>query len=111
MTELATAAGVSFFNAHAELKAMLQHDLVRSQREDGREMFSANREHPQVELLEKLAASDSPARATPSEHDLELKRKLVALGAPLRGVTPMDVEADDVLSTLASAVELARRDG
>ncbi len=110
VSELATAAGVSFSNAHAELKAMQQHELVRSQREDGKEVFSANREHPEAALLEKLAASDSPARCAPSNQDLDLKGRLAALGAPLRGVTPLAVAADDVVATLVSALELARRD-
>lgn len=89
---------------------MYQNELVRSEREDGKEVFSANREHPEAELLERLAGSDSPARTTPSDHDLELKGKLVALGAPLRGVTPVDVAETDVVATLATAVQLARRD-
>lgn len=110
ISELAAAAGVSFSNAHRELKAMLQHELVRSQREDGKELFFANPAHPDVALLEKLARVDSAPRAAPSEHELELKAKLVALGAPLRGVTPLHVAASDVVTTLAAAIELARRD-
>ena len=110
VSELAAAAAVSFSNAHAELKAMQQHELVRSLRENGKEVFFANREHSDAAVLEKLAASDSSARSATSDEDLELKGKLVALGAPLRGVNPREVEADDVVTTLVSAVELARRD-
>lgn len=110
VSEFAAAAGVAFSNAHAELKAMHQHELVRSQREEGKEVFSANRDHPEAALLEKLAASDSHPRATQSGQDLELKAKLVALGAPLRGVTALKVAANDVVATLASGAQLARRD-
>jgi len=109
VSELATAAGVAFSNAHAELKAMEQYELVRSQHENGKELFAANPEHPEAALLERLAAADSTARATPSDQDLELKGKLVSLGAPLRGVVSVDVAANDVVATLASAVQLARR--
>ncbi|MBX3160268.1 MAG: hypothetical protein KF773_30170 [Deltaproteobacteria bacterium] len=110
VSELAEAAGVAFSNAHAELKAMQQHELVRSRREGGKEVFFANQDHADAAVLEKLADSDSLVRQTTSDQDGELKAKLVALGAPLRGVSPVEVAPDDAVATLASAVELARRD-
>ncbi|HUQ98148.1 MAG TPA: winged helix-turn-helix domain-containing protein [Gemmatimonadaceae bacterium] len=110
VSELASAAGVAFSNAHAELKSMQQHELVRSQREERGEVYFANREHPHAALLEKLASTDSHGLNTPSDEASELKGKLVALGAPLRGVPPVEVAEDEVVATLLSAVELARRD-
>lgn len=110
VSELAELADVSFSNAHAELKAMRQYELVRSQRETGKEVFFVNREHPHATLLEKLAATDSAVPPAPRARDEELRGKLVALGAPLRGVSRVDVADDDAVPTLVAAVELARRD-
>ena len=108
--ELAALADVAFASAHAELKAMLRLQLVRSDRESGKEVFTANLDHPDADLLSKLGQTDVRPRLVAADHDDELKQQLVALGAPLRGVKASPVAPKDLLQTLVEATELARRD-
>lgn len=110
VAELAERAGVGFASAHAELKAMQQVQLVSSQREGGKEVYYANPNHPGAPCLRKLVSRDSYRAIHPSDGDETLKRKLKALGAPLRGVEPLSVEPSSQLETLLKGVELARRD-
>lgn len=111
VAELAELADASFASTHAELKAMQRLQLVRSDRVRTKEVFSANAHHPAVELLCKLAETDVPSRPVSARSDdAELKQKLVALGAPLRGVQPSPVAPTDVLHVLVEGTKLARRD-
>jgi len=110
VAELAALVDVSFASAHAELKAMLRLQLVRSSRDSGKEAFAANLDHPEADVLAKLARTDVRPRPVAAEHDEELKQQLVALGAPLRGVKSSHVEPEELLQTLFDATELARRD-
>src|SRR3954467_1152633 len=82
--ELAARADAAFASAHSELKAMQRLQLVRSVRDGAKEVFSANEDHPEAELLSKLARADVPSRPAPRTGDEKLKQNLVALGAPLR---------------------------
>src|SRR5690606_5131189 len=93
-----------------ELKAMQRLQLVRSERMGAKEVFSANPEHPDSELLSRLATADVPSRSVSAAGDDELKRKLAFLGAPLRGVKSSPVAPSDVLHVLVDGTELARRD-
>jgi hypothetical protein len=108
--ELAELAGVAFAGAHAELKAMQRAQLVVSERVGNKEVFSANVDHPGAATVRALVASEMHEAPPPSIEDRLLKRKLVALGAPLRGVAPMDVEPFEVMATLVRGAALARRD-
>ena len=110
VAELAELADVSFASAHAELKAMQRLQLVHSERGSGKEVFAANEEHPDADLVAKLAASDTPHRPMKADNDHRLKRQLVALGAPLRGVEPLAVATTELPEVLVQATELARRD-
>lgn len=110
VAELAELADASFASTHAELKAMQRLQLVRSVRDGAKEVFSANPEHPEAELLSRLAQTDVPPRSVAASGDEELKQKLVFLGAPLRGVKPLPVAPSDVLHVLADGTALARRD-
>jgi hypothetical protein len=110
VAELAELAGVSFASTHAELKAMHRLQLVRSERVGGKEVFSADPNHPNAELLSRLAEADVPLRSVPSSEDEGLKQKLASLGAPLRGVKPVPVAPSDLMDTLVHGTELARRD-
>ncbi len=109
VAELADLAGVAFAGVHAELRAMQRTQLVVSRHEGGKEVYSANFDHPGAETLMALVASDRPV-SRPSSEDEPLKRKLVALGAPLRGVEPMEVAPSERMSTLLQGALLARRD-
>ena len=109
VTELAELADVSFASAHAELREMQRLQLVRVVR-DGKEVFSANLEHPQADFLAQLASSEAPTLPQSTERDEELKKKLVGLGAPLRGVRASRTAPADVLQTLFDSMGLARRD-
>lgn len=110
VADLAELADASFASTHSELKAMQRLQLVRSERVGAKEVFSANPDHPEAELLSRLAAVDVPSRSVSAAGDDELKQKLAFLGAPLRGVKPLPVAPSDVLQVLVDGTELARRD-
>ncbi|HEY4245048.1 MAG TPA: hypothetical protein VGM88_34770 [Kofleriaceae bacterium] len=110
VAELAALADASFAGAHGELRAMQRLQLVRAERTGGKEVFSAALDHPEAELLARLAETDVPKRPAASSRDAQLKQQLVALGSPLRGVAPADVAPADVLGVLAAGCALARRD-
>lgn len=110
VVDLAKRADVAFASAHAELREMQRLQLACSEHVGGREVFSANLNHPEANALRALVAAEvaRPARAT--DEDEMTKRQLVALGAPLRGVEPLAVEPPEYLSVLARGMSLARRD-
>lgn len=109
--ELAELAGVSFAGAHTELKAMQRAQLVISSHEAGKEVYAANRAHPEAATLQALVASAKrPLMPQVSPEDEILKRKLAALGAPLRGLAPLKVSPSEQLTTLLQGAQLARRD-
>ena len=110
VAELATLADASFSSTHSELKAMQRLQLVRSKRTGGKEVFSANPDHPEAEFLSRLAEADVPSRSLSTSSDEELKRKLASLGAPLRGVKRLPVAPAGLLQVLVNGTELARRD-
>lgn len=107
---LADLAGVGFAGAHTELKAMLRSQLVVSSHEGGKEVYSANLEHPEAATLEALVASAKRSVMPQTSEDEMVKRKLVALGAPLRGHEPLDVPPAEHMMTLLQGAQLARRD-
>jgi hypothetical protein len=108
--ELAELAGVAFAGVHAELKAMQQAQLVVSERVGNKEVFSANAEHPGAATMRALVASETLEPPPPSIEERLLKRKLAALGAPLAGITPMQVKSSEVMDALVRGAALARRD-
>ena len=108
--ELAELAGVAFAGVHTELRAMQRTQLVVSERVGNKEVFSANPDHPHAATMRALVASDAPAAPAPRKEDLPLRRKLVALGAPLAGVAPLKVASSEAMETLVRGAALARRD-
>jgi hypothetical protein len=110
VSELAEMAGVAFAGAHSELKAMLRAQLVVSHREGGKEVYSANLDYPEATTLQALVATASRPPTSMGIEDEPLKRNLVALGAPLRGVEPLDVAPSEQMMTLLRGTQLARRD-
>ncbi|MBV8760445.1 MAG: hypothetical protein JO257_24345 [Deltaproteobacteria bacterium] len=110
VAELAELADASFASTHDEIKEMLRLQLVRTEHTGAKTVFSANPHHPDAEFLSRLAAADTPARSPTTTSDDDLKRKLVALGAPLRGVKPLKVAPADVLDVLVEGAQLSRRD-
>ena len=81
VSALARQAGVSFAAAHRELESMLAANLVQSERAGAGVVYRSNSDHPQAELLRRLAASKEQ-RGTPDRAD-HVRRWLHALGAPL----------------------------
>jgi hypothetical protein len=110
VAELAEVAGVAFAGAHSELKAMHRSQLVVSQQERGKEVYAANFDHPEATTLLALVASASRSVMSRDDADGPLKRKLVGLGAPLRGHEPLEVEPSDLMITLLQGTQLARQD-
>lgn len=110
VAELADRAGVSFASAHDELKAMRRARVVLSEHQSGKEVYAANVDHPEAHVLRALVTADCSPPATTTPDDEALKQKLVALGAPLRGVARLDVPASEQMSVLARGAALARRD-
>jgi len=108
--ELAGLAGVAFAGAHAELKAMQRAQLVVSRHDGSKDVYSANFAHPEAKILQALVAADRRQPTLASPEDERLKRKLVALGAPLRGIEPIEVALSERMSTLLRGALLARRD-
>ncbi len=110
VAELAELANVSFAGAHGELKSMLRLGLVVATKTSSKEVFAANVAHPAADLWSKLAEMDVTPRIATTEEDDSLKKRLVSLGAPLRGVKPTQLSDSDVLPTLVDSLQLARRD-
>jgi hypothetical protein len=110
VAELAELAGVAFASAHVELKAMQRAELVSSKRERGKEVFAANLGHPEGDALRALVVADRAAPRAATDDEDTVKRSLVALGLPLRGVDPLDVPAPERVSMLVRGAALARRD-
>lgn len=108
-SELAALAYVSFASAHAELKEMSRARLATSVVEGGREVYSANLEHPVAKALQEVLVAEG-APPVPSPEDGELREALVGLGAPLRGVVKAAVPVEERMSVLARGAVLARRD-
>ena len=52
VSELADMAGGAFAGAHTELKAMKRAQLVVSRQEGGKEVYSANLDHPEATTTE-----------------------------------------------------------
>jgi hypothetical protein len=108
-SQLADLAGVRFAGAHRELRGMLRHQLVDSTYEGGAQVYFANHDHPDCNLLRRLVASRPPVAPPRSAEADALRASLQSLGAPLRG--PMaDVPPQDLETTLVAGVKLARRD-
>jgi hypothetical protein len=105
--ELASRAGVSAASAHVELNGLRRAQLVVSHREGNREVFAANLNHPRASTLRELVAAGPPPTL---EGAADLKAKLRALGAPLRGVAPQAVSPPEIIEVLLQAVSLARHD-
>ncbi len=110
MSELAERAGLGFASASPELRAMQRLRLVDSRHEGGKEVLFANPNHPQADLLRSLVSSETQHGVASTPEDEELKGKLKALGAPLRGVEPVTVDSASEVETLVAGVQLARRD-
>ena len=108
VAELAELANVAFSGAHVELKEMFRLQLVVSEQVGGKEVYSANFDHPGAKVLRDLVAGHFAAPATDDVQTV--KRMLVGLGAPLRGVDPVDVPKNEEMSVLVRGVSLARRD-
>jgi len=110
VTELAELAGVAFAGVHAEVKAMQRLELVVVQREGGKDVYAANFEHPEADVLRSLVASEARPVSPKRSADESLRRELVALGAPLRGVKPLAVSPSRQMAVLFDGAQLARRD-
>jgi hypothetical protein len=109
--ELAERAGVSLASAQAELKAMQHAQLVNVVHEGNRDVYVANFDHPAAPTLRALVASElAPAAVHRYAGDDTVRSKLRALGAPLRGVSPLAVDPSEVPEVLLGGVRLARRD-
>ena len=106
--ELAELANAPFGATHAELKAMLHTGLAVVVHEDGKDVYAANSRHPEADALRALARPEQPQLS--SRDDEEVRRGLVALGAPLRGVAPLSVSSDQQLAMLVRGARLARTD-
>ena len=108
--ELAELAGTPLSATQAELKAMRRAQLVVVAHEDGRDVYAANTKHPEASVLRALASADHNVPEATSADDEIVRRSLVALGAPLRGVSGLSVPQSDRMSVLVRGVRLARRD-
>lgn len=108
--ELAEATGVGFASAYRELKAMVRYDLAVSTREEGRDVYRANLDHPEHEVLRRLATSKPLSRAPDDAQARQVRRALRDLGAPLAGEGVAHATSESVESTLVGGVKLARRD-
>jgi hypothetical protein len=108
-SQLAELAGVRFAGAYRELRAMLRHQLVTSGHEDGAEVYSANQDHPDADVLRRLVTA-RPTAAPPQGKEAEsVRADLRALGAPLSGPAAKRLPADRE-AALVAGVKLARRD-
>jgi DNA-binding MarR family transcriptional regulator len=110
VSELAERAGVAFAAAHRELREMRQYGLVRVERDGARDVYFADRNHPDAELLEQLLRRAAQPTRTGSvdETDAAVKSWLKNLGAPLR--LRGDAEPPSLAEALVAGVRLARRD-
>jgi hypothetical protein len=108
-SQLAELAGVRFAGAYRELRGMLRHQLVNSTHVGGVEIYAANLDHPDADLLRRLVAT-GPVLTPPRGDEADAVRaNLRALGAPLR-VPATDAPPSRREETLLAGVKLARRD-
>ncbi len=109
-SELAGRIDAAFASTHSELKAMERALLIVAKREDGRDVYAANFDHPEAATLRRLVeAGRGPTALVRSREDDGVRAELKALGAPLGGVE----EASSVsrpVEVLMKGVRLARRD-
>jgi hypothetical protein len=106
VAQLAAHAHVAFGSAYHELHEMKLLGLVTSAREDGGEVFRANKGSPYARLLRDLVAA--PATPAPSQAEASAMRaRLRALGAPF--LEPA-AKVTDIEQTLVEAVTFAHRD-
>jgi hypothetical protein len=110
VSALAEEAGLAFASAHSELKEMHRFGLVRVEREGATDVYAANGEHPEADLLRALLRSGGAAAPpTPTELDETVKRWLKGLGVPLRVPNPRD-PLPGLAEVLVEGVRLARKD-
>jgi Fe2+ or Zn2+ uptake regulation protein len=107
-TELAALVGAGYASAYRELKAMKRYALVLSALEDGREVYSANVEHPAADALRKLISVRSRPRVV-DRVDEQLRGQLRTLGAPL-SVEPVPVPREQEEEILVRAVNRSHMD-
>lgn len=107
-TDLAARAGVGFANAYRELHAMKELGLVATEYHDGSEIYRANEDSPDFELMTQLVARRTVTRPRDARAEA-VRARLRVLGAPLAGG---GTEADtvDEEDALADAVQLAHYD-
>ncbi len=110
VSELARLAQVAFSGAYRELDAMHQAGLACVERVGAELVYRANHEHPNAELLRRLATSaeEGGQQAAP-EHDAHLRAWLADLGAPL-GAATAHGRRPPLEEVLASGLSLAHRD-
>lgn len=110
VSALAEEAGLAFATAHSELKEMHHFGLVRVEREGATDVYAANDEHPEADLLRSLLRSrGAPAAPEPTERDETVKRWLKGLGVPLRVAQPRG-SLPGLAEVLVEGARLARKD-
>src|SRR5262245_12078839 len=107
--ELARLAGLNFAGAYRELKQMLRYDLVRAEAHDGREVYSANADHPVADALRALVAFRPQRYPRGTELDDAVRAALAEQGVPVQSLsTPkFDGSREELI---ARGARLARRD-
>lgn len=108
--ELAERAGLAYAGVHSELKHMLHAQLAVARRDGAREVYEANLAHPLAGAFGQLVARDRAQVPLAEAGDDEVRRQLVALGAPLRGVARAPLAAADRVTALVAGCRLAHRD-
>ena len=114
VSSLARAANVNFSAAHRELEAMQLAALVSSEREGAELRYRAAADHPQADLLGRLARGGDKARRTASKvapklAEGDVRGWLQQLGAPLQA-SAVRSEAPGLEETLSQALVLSHAD-
>lgn len=110
VSELARAAKVAFSAAHRELDAMREAGLAGVERVGGELVYRANDDHPQAELLRRLAtAPDRSENQADADRDERVRGWLANAGAPL-GAAEVRSPALCLEEAFAEALSLSHRD-
>lgn len=106
--ELAARAGVAFASAHDELREMQRRQLVVAKHDGTKEVFSANSEFHDHDVLTALAGTAMTRVTVTRVVEPEIDGRLRTLGAPLRDVKPRPLAPLTVVETLFEGARRAR---
>jgi len=103
-------AKVAFAGAHKELHAMKAAGLVKTEWENGREVFCPVKDHPMKDVLKKLVRSEDATPTKAQDTNSQVKAELAYLGLPVNTPKHSRRSNESLEALFAAACRLARTD-